>query len=292
MVAADSGASVPPFRRPYIVTAGGRQALDHILRRLRLHQRDEVWIATTLGDRDLHVSPCVTATAARYCRFAFRPGPRTAAALVIHDYGVPHPELTAMRDRCLRHGWPLIEDAAHAFASTDSTGRRLGEDADFALFSLPKFFPLESGGLVMGLPPSAEGVADGAAAARLARLLPLTYAIAQLRRRNWQLLDDLFSQLGLRSALPLTAGAVPSLYLLQTTQQFSTLRRLRGVGVETGPDAHCNRLMLPCHQCLGPDDIHRIVAAVANDASTATAGELLEPAQTGRRPIWLTSGHR
>ena len=290
MGAAVPETSIPPFARPYVVTAGGRQALAHILGYLRLCLRDEIWISTTLGDRDRHVSPCVTATVARYCRFAFQPGPQTAAALVIHDYGVPHPELTAVRDRCLRHGWPLIEDAAHAFAATDAAGHRLGEKADFALFSLPKFFDLATGGLVMGVPHTAAGVEDDVVAAHLARVLPFTDAIARQRRRNWLLLDQSFARLGLRSALPLTAGSVPSLYLLQTTQQFSALRRLRRAGIETGPDVHCDRLLLPCHQCLCLEDIRRIVAAVADERAFADGTVSDEEAPAARRPLCLTAG--
>lgn len=291
MGAADLEAQVPTFGRPIFATASGRQALAKILSYLRLGPSDEVWISTTLGDRDRQVSPCVTATVARYCRFAFQPGPRTAAALVIHDFGVPHPDVAAVRDRCRRHGWPLIEDAAHAFASTDSAGRRMGEEANFALFSLPKFFDLAAGGLVMGLPPPAAGIQDGAVAAQLAPVLSHTAAIARQRRRNWQRLDRCFAQFGLHSALALTRGSVPSLYLLHTPQQFSIMGRLRSAGIETGPDIHCGRVMLPCHQSLCPEEIRRIVAAVTGEPATATVGTEQKPFQSPLRPLWLTAGH-
>src|SRR6185312_1780874 len=165
--------------------------LRRILAALRLRPDDEVWITTTLGARDRLVSPCVTATAAERGRFAFAPGPRTAAALVIHDYGVIHPELDAIADRCRRHGWPLIEDAAHAFASVDATGCRAGAVGDYALFSLPKFFPLAQGGLLLGdrSPASADdGDRDEAAgvAADLAAWLPFAPLIAQRRRDHWR----------------------------------------------------------------------------------------------------------
>ncbi|HEV7214736.1 MAG TPA: DegT/DnrJ/EryC1/StrS family aminotransferase, partial [Chloroflexota bacterium] len=289
MGAAELETTVPSFRRPYAATASGRQALAHILRHLCLRPRDEIWITTTLGDRDLQVSPCVTATVARFCRFAYRPGPRTAAVLVIHDYGVPHPDLAVLRGRCLRHGWPLIEDAAHAFASTDDAGLRLGEESDFALFSLPKFFAVEAGGLVMGLPSPPAGPEELAVAARLLHALTQTDIVADLRRRNWLLLEQRFAQFGFGSALPLTPGSVPSLYVLHTTQQFSALRRLRSDGIEAGPDVHCNRLLLPCHQRLCLADIERIVAAVAAHATPLVATRQ-DAMKTQSRPIWLTAG--
>lgn len=254
--------------RPCRVTVSGRAALRSIVLALRLRPNDEVWISTTLGARDRLVSPCVTATIARCCRFAFAPGPRTAAALVIHDYGMPHPELDLIADRCRRHGWPLIEDAAHAFASTDAVGRRAGTVGDFALFSLPKFFPLARGGLLLGAAPT-DGDAGREAAtitAELARWLPLAPWIARRRLAHWQALDRLLGQADLHSALPLPARAIPSLYVFRTPRQFATLRRLRAASVETGPDARAGYVFLPCHQHLTAADLERIAAAVLDDA--------------------------
>jgi hypothetical protein len=251
---------IAPFDRPYIATSSGRDALGRILTYLRLRAEDEVWITTALGARDRQVSPCVTATVARHCRFAFQPGPRTGAVLVVHDYGVPHPQLAGLREWCRHHGRPLIEDAAHAFASTDTDGRRMGAQADFALFSLPKFFAVPRGGLVVGLPGDAAGAADDEVAARFRSVLPRTAEIAARRRRNWRRLDWLFTGMGLVSALPLTDGSVPSLYVLRTEHQFAAVRRLRAAGIECGPDIHCGQLFLPCHQGVLPDDMSAIAA--------------------------------
>jgi hypothetical protein len=275
--------ALPPLPRT-TVTSGGREALARILAYLRLRANDEVWITTTLGLRDLQISPCVTGTIARYCRFAAQPGPRTAAVLVIHDYGVAHPRLAALRDQCRRHGWPLIEDAAHAFASTDSTGRRMGTLADFALFSLPKFFALPHGGLVSGLPSQATDGADEETAARLCAVLPHAGAIAETRCQNWLALDALMHQGGLESALPLTAGSVPSVYVLRTERQFATLRRLRKEGIESGPEVHCARLLLPCHQSVSSDDLRRIAAIVAEPGARHDHAALSDPQDPTNRP--------
>jgi len=219
---------------------------------------------------------------ARHCRFAFQPGPRTAAALVIHDYGVPHPQLLAIRDQCRRHGWPLIEDAAHAFASTDAAGQRLGTEGDFALFSLPKFFELRRGGLAVGLPGSAAGEEDAASAVQFSAVWPQVDRIAAARRQNWLQLDRLFAQRGLASDLSLTPGSVPMLYVLRTANQFSLLRRLRSHGIESGPDVHCNRLLVPCHQGLQPADLCRIVRVITDAARADEA--------VTQRPLSLIPG--
>jgi len=277
-------APIPPLGRPVLVTRSGREALERILVYLKPRPRDEIWITTTLNARGLHVSPCVTATVARYCRFGFAPAPRTVAALVIHDYGMPHPHLAAIRDQCRRHGWPLIEDAAHAFASTDATGQRLGTLGDFALFSLPKYFALSRGGLAVGLTGSAAGSEDTAVAAQFDAVLPMVGDIAAARRHNWLLLDSLLGKLGHHSDLPLTPGSVPMVYALHAPRQFALLSRLRRAGIESGPAVHCNRLLLPCHQCLKSEDVHRIARVIGS----ADAGER----SASWPPLYLTPGPR
>ena len=252
------------FGRPCAVTPSGRAALAAILTYLRPRPNDEVWITTTTGASGRTITPCVTATIARFCRFAHSPGPRTAAALAIHDWGVPHPGLADVRDYCRRHGLPLIEDAAHAFASRNDAGQRLGTLGDFALFSLPKFFPMGRGGLVAGLPPHAIPVEEPAAEVRqaLAGWLPFAGEIATARRQTWAALDRCLQEIGVHGALPLPAGAVPSLYLLHTPRPFATRSRLRAAGIESGPDDHRGLAFLPCHQQVGTNAIVRIAAAV------------------------------
>jgi hypothetical protein len=284
------GTDLPPLPRT-TVTSSGREALARILTYLRLRSDDEVWITTTLGLRDLHISPCVTGTIARFSRFAAEPGSHTAAVLVIHDFGVPHPHLTALRDQCRRHGWPLVEDAAHAFASVGSTGRRMGTLADFALYSLPKFFALPHGGLVSGLPPGAGDGDDEETAERLRHVLPLAGAIAEARRRNWLVLDGLLHRVGLQSALPLTAGSVPSVYVLRTERQFAMLRRLRAERIESGPEVHCGRLLLPCHQSVSPGELRCVAAIVGGSGANNDHDAQSEPQDVTdcpRRALRLT----
>jgi len=258
------------FGRPCQVTASGRDALARILTYLRLQASDEVWIDTTTCARYLAISPCVTATVSKFCRFAHGPGSRTAAVLVIHDWGVPNPRLPSLKDYCRARGLPLIEDAAHAFASVDAVGRRMGTVGDFALFSLPKFFPIRQGGLAIGL-SSRESSSEPAvqeAERALAGWLPRWQEIAAARRERWHTLDAAVREVGLESALRLPRGVAPSLYLLRTPRQFATITGLRQAGIETGPDQYTGTVFLPCHQQVRSEDMARIVAAVSEAAGS------------------------
>ncbi|MCL4508197.1 MAG: DegT/DnrJ/EryC1/StrS family aminotransferase [Chloroflexi bacterium] len=248
------------YGRDPIFTASGRAGLALILQYLKLRYQDEVWITTTLGWRDRRITPCVTATLAHYCRFASHPGPRTAAALVIHDYGVVHPDLEIIRDVCQRHGWPLIEDAAHALASSDRNGRALGSTGDFAFASLLKFFPVTKGGFVLGLSSNTEQ--DQEAKRYAACWWSQLTEITQVRLHNWHRLDAMAHRAGGAAALPLAGGSCPSLYLLRTVRQSATMQALHRRGIESGPPFYAGLVFLPCHQQVSEQWLERIEEAL------------------------------
>lgn len=70
----------------------------------------------------------------------------TKALLLVHFFGFPQP-LALVRALCDERGIRLIEDCAHAFFG-ESEGHPLGSMGDFAVTSLPKFFPAIDGGLL------------------------------------------------------------------------------------------------------------------------------------------------
>jgi dTDP-4-amino-4,6-dideoxygalactose transaminase len=68
------------------------------------------------------------------------------AMLVPHLFGIPMP-LADVADFCRRHGIALIEDCAHCFFGRADQSP-VGTIGDFAIGSLPKFFPLVEGGML------------------------------------------------------------------------------------------------------------------------------------------------
>jgi dTDP-4-amino-4,6-dideoxygalactose transaminase len=64
---------------------------------------------------------------------AARIGPRTKAVMPVHLYGHPC-DMDALRDLADRHGFLMIEDAAHAIGAT-YRGRKIGADSTAAAFS-------------------------------------------------------------------------------------------------------------------------------------------------------------
>ena len=72
-------------------------------------------------------------------------GPR--AMLAAHYFGFPQ-SMSGLRAFCDAHRIALIEDCAHAFFG-ESDGVPVGSRGDLAIASLPKFFPVPEGGLIL-----------------------------------------------------------------------------------------------------------------------------------------------
>src|SRR6185369_5520890 len=100
-----------------------------------------VTIVTTTGN--FYISGCVTREIEKFCRWSRDIEPQTKALLVIHEFGFPYEELRELR----RFNLPIIEDAAHAFASNNRE-QSAGHVGDFVVYSFPKFFPTQTGGLL------------------------------------------------------------------------------------------------------------------------------------------------
>ena len=69
-----------------------------------------------------------------------------AAMLAAHFFGLPIP-LAELRRLCDERGIVLIEDCAHAFFGNHA-GTPVGATGDYAIASLPKFFPVLEGGML------------------------------------------------------------------------------------------------------------------------------------------------
>jgi perosamine synthetase len=76
------------------------------------------------------------------------------ALLAAHYFGFPQP-MSSLRAFCDAHRIALIEDCAHAYFGI-SEGRPMGSWGDFAVASLPKFFPVPEGGLIASSSRSLE----------------------------------------------------------------------------------------------------------------------------------------
>jgi len=138
-------------------TTSGRAAIALALRALEIRPGDKVLVPTY--HCPTMIAPVVqsgaqpmfypiTASGAvdlEWLQRAARDGAR--AMLATHYFGIPQP-MSTLRAFCDAHRIALIEDCAHAFFGV-SEGVAAGSWGDLAIASLPKFFPVPEGGLIV-----------------------------------------------------------------------------------------------------------------------------------------------
>jgi hypothetical protein len=129
----------------FIYTNSGKEAIRIIVEHLNLQKEDEVYITTTTESS--YVSTCVSATLFNYSKISRILTDKTKVVYVIHNFGFSHPKLLELRKLCDDKGLILVEDCAFAFDSYVGN-IRLGSIGDFSLYSLPKIFPISSGGIL------------------------------------------------------------------------------------------------------------------------------------------------
>lgn len=126
----------------YAIYFKARDAIVDILRKLRLQPNDEVSILTTTGN--FYISSCVTNAIEKVCKWNREINANTKAIFVNHEFGYAYENLSSLK----KYDLPIIEDCAHSFVSQNSE-QSVGKIGDFVIYSLPKFFPIQIGGLVV-----------------------------------------------------------------------------------------------------------------------------------------------
>jgi len=121
--------------RPRLFLPSGRRAIAAVLASLALKPADEVYISNSTGQT--YISSCVTCTVFNFCQPTRVLTKNTRAILVIHEYGIPHPDLRDLVSEGRERGIPVIEDCAHSMDSTVD-GRPIGCFGDYAVYSLSK----------------------------------------------------------------------------------------------------------------------------------------------------------
>lgn len=122
-------------------TESGKVAIGLALSTIGLSKSDCVTILTTSGNK--YISSCVTNQIAKYCKYSRNFEKNTKAIFVNHEFGYPYDEMLKLK----KFNLPIIEDACHSFLS-DTPEKLIGSIGDFVIFSLPKIYPIQVGGLL------------------------------------------------------------------------------------------------------------------------------------------------
>lgn len=251
------------------VFSNARTAIWACLKILQLSKSDEVCIVTTSNGP--YISSCVTKAIEAVCSWSRVVTNATKLVLVIHEFGIPC-SLSRMHElQKLRI--PILEDCAYAVGSRFEGGD-VGRYGDFAVYSLPKFYPVETGGLLV----SRQGFRDTIFAMNVEA--PHGYMLSaadqvnvlrnasfnskvvrywsKVRRDNWNFFCRHLAHLGVEPYFELEERSVPGVFVCQLPNGIdgaSLKERFVGAGIEATEYYGHGGFYLPVHQFLTETEI-------------------------------------
>lgn len=243
-----------------LFTEDGRTALSFILKHLKLSRKDEVYITTTFDFPN--VSSCVTCTVFNYCKPSRMLTKNTRAALVIHEFGVPHPQMKQLQKMCRQRNIPLIEDCAHTLNSSID-GRQVGTWGDWVVCSFQKIFPVSSGGMLLsrkpvkpfpwkwyGLQHEVSGL--------ISPYINMLEDISKKRRDVYNHLIMEAEKHGLKPLFKVTENVTPWFFPVHAPDVHAMMNAAGEAGVECALWHGTDIAVFPCHQYLTENHIKRI----------------------------------
>lgn len=243
----------------YYYTLNGREALSMALINYNLKRNDIVTILTTTGN--FYISSCVTNEIKKFCNWSRKIERKTKVILVNHEFGFPFKELHELK----KYNLPIIEDCAHSFFLSEIFPE-IGTISDFIIYSFPKMFPLQIGGMLV------SNLTNSVAIECTIDKMELRYIknnlsfyvkseedIIKRRILNYNYLKDKFELLGLKERFPLEPGTVPGVFMFIAEQQYIDLPELKKYFYEHGIQCSVfygeEAFFIPVHQALNEQDL-------------------------------------
>lgn len=243
---------------PWQLTRNGREAIALALAHYKLKPSDQVSILTTSGN--FYISGCVTAEIEKVCRWNRELNEETKLIFVNHEFGTVHPEMAALKAT----GLPIIEDCCTTFYSQDAAGK-VGRYGDFALYSFPKFFPFQIGGLLVNNQKQVVGESALSAAEAeylqkaLGHYLSEEERLLVRRRFVYQYQCEAFARLGFEPFFDYAENQLPSVLMLANQGRVKDLPALKEWlwqhGIQSSVFYGEDAFYLPSHQNLSTADV-------------------------------------
>lgn len=199
----------------YLFTIKARDAISLALSYYGLLKDDVVTILTT--SNNYYISGCVTKEIEKHCLWSREISNRTKLLFVNHEFGYPFEELESLK----KYGIPIIEDCAHTFMSKDNASQ-IGKIGDFVIYSLPKFFPMQIGGILVSDKLNLSFIDNQISfnnqyyiLNHLSMYLPSLNNIVERRISNYMYLTKKLTNIGISPFFPLRNGIVPGVFLFK-----------------------------------------------------------------------------
>lgn len=241
-------------KKSWVYTINGRQAIEQALKNYNLAPTDVVTILTTSGNK--YISSCVTSSIEKFCQWNRELSADTKIIFVNHEFGYPFQQM----EELLALNIPIIEDCCTTFFSDDDNNK-LGKYGDYAIYSLPKFFPIQVGGVLVANKnkplPSMDLINDEQKQyiqKVLSFHLKQENNLLSKRKENFNYAFNKFSNLGFTLRFETKATTVPSVLMLNNNAVVKDLNALKvhfaNYGVQSSVFYGEEAFFIPNHQSL------------------------------------------
>ena len=267
----------------YIYTSDGRKAINIALQQYDLKPDDVVTIFTTSGN--FYISGCVTKEIEKFCRWSRQVEDNTKLIFVNHEFGYPYQNISELK----KYNLPIIEDCAHSFFSTNADNS-IGNTSDFVIYSFPKMFPVQAGGLLTSKKHlrGTEKVNDNLLQYLqnvLSHYITEKDTIIQQRIANYRYLAGQLTGTDFEERFELEDEIVPGVFMFRVKNDSIDLSRLKehlyAHGIQCSVFYGERSFFIPVHQNLVKEDLDYFAAVIHSFTPVGTEGQTGTESQTG-----------
>ena len=194
----------------------------------------------------------------KICKWNREIVPETKIIFVNHEFGYPYQNM----ENLIATGLPIVEDCCTTFFSQDAKGK-IGQYGDYAVYSFPKFFPLQIGGLLVSNKANRSEsmlseIETNYIRNTISYHLKNKETILEKRRENYKYGLSLFSKSGFSERFPTNKNITPSVLMLNNNGIAKDLNMLRvflaGHGIQNSIFYGEDAFFIPAHQNLTASD--------------------------------------
>lgn len=250
----------------YAYFYNGSAAINKSLSHYNLNKEDVITILTT--SENFYISSCVTKEIEKFCQWSREITTKTKILFVNHEFGYPYEKLGDLKEM----GYPIIEDCAHTFFSEDKNSS-IGTIGDFVIYSFPKMFPIQIGGLLrsnLNMELDKNGTLESERLNYLKNVISYYIhnekKIIKKRLDNYHYLAEKFIEMGCIPYFELSKGVVPGVFLFKIGKRNIDLTHFKAFmnnhGIQSSVFYGKHAYFIPVHQNLTKGDLDYFVFVV------------------------------